>query len=142
MRDAPRHFESQGDTSLAVDQVRSDCRSLATTAGAKRSQIVIGVDPRTVSVVPPEFDSIVTHGMDLLQFGAGSGDEISLRPVSLTQGARTVATQIFLGVFSDMTVIPGDSNAAVCFDVVNFSRIGQYQDSLSITLPGLRSQPR
>jgi len=39
---------------------------LATAAGAKRSQIVVSVDSSAVTIVPSEFDGVVTHGTDLL----------------------------------------------------------------------------
>jgi hypothetical protein len=38
----------------------------ATLAGAECSQIVVSVDSRAVTVVPPEFDSVVTNSADLL----------------------------------------------------------------------------
>jgi hypothetical protein len=38
----------------------------ATLAGAKSSQIVIRVNARAVTVVPPEFDGVVTDSADLL----------------------------------------------------------------------------
>ena len=97
-------------------------------AGAQRSQVRIRVNSRAVAVLPTKFDGIVTDRADLLQPGPGDRNKIYLRPVSLTQGARTVSAQIFFGVLSDVTVIPGDPDEAVRFDMINFSWIPRFHN--------------
>ena len=116
---------------------------MANGARAKRSQIVVRVNSRAVTVVPPEFDGIVTDAVDLLQPGAGNGHKIYLRSVSLAQCARTVPTKIDLRVVSDVAIIPSDSDETVSLNMVNFGRAVHFPGFtfLTIALPGFR-RPR
>jgi hypothetical protein len=112
------------DHSSGIISVRTGWLPLANAARAERPQIVVRVDSRAVAVVPPEFDGIVTDAADLLQLSAGNGHKIYLRPVSLAQGARTVAAKIGLWILSDVAIIPSDSDQTVSFNMVDFSRVG------------------
>jgi hypothetical protein len=103
-------------------------RLFTTAAGTQRSQVVVSVNSRAVTVVPAEFDGVVTDRADLLQPCPRNGNKISLHPMPLAQCTGTVSTQILLRVFSDVAIIPSDPNEALRFDMVNFSRIVRFQN--------------
>jgi hypothetical protein len=94
-----------------------------------------------VTILPSEFDGVVAHETNLPQLCVGNVDKVSLRAVSLTQGAGTVTTKILLRILSNVTIIPGDPHTTVRFNVINFSRAMQFQMSPTITLPSLRLRP-
>jgi hypothetical protein len=59
-------FRSTKKNATAGVLSRIGLRLFTTSARTERSQIVVSVNSRTVTVVPAEFDGVITHRADLL----------------------------------------------------------------------------
>ena len=75
-----------------------------------------------MTIVPSQFDGVVSDGADFLKLRARHGDESPLRSVALTKRARTITAKIFLSVVTRVAVVPSDPYAATGSRVVNLSR--------------------
>lgn len=112
--------ESKNSEGSAVrsNVVVISCNAVA--ARTKRTQIVESINAGAVAILPTHFDRIVSDTAHAFERRAGNIDKSSLRAMSLAQGARAIAAQIFLVVLARVTVVPGDPYYAARFNMVNF----------------------
>jgi hypothetical protein len=73
-----------------------------------------------MTVLPAQFDGVVTDTTDPHENRAWRSDEAALCAMALAHSARTVATQILLFVFTPMTIVPGDPHDTAGFDMIDF----------------------
>jgi len=107
---------------------RSGLAIFTRRARTKGPQVIVGVDPRTVPVVPAKLDGIISHGSDLFQFRAGNGNKSSLRSMPLAKRARTITAEIFFRVFPHMAIVPCHPYDAAGFDMIDFSGIVRFHN--------------
>jgi hypothetical protein len=91
------------------------------SARADRPQVFVSVDSGAMAVLPCKLDSVVAHGVDILQLCLGHGNEFSLTSVALTECAGTVSAKVCLRILSHVAIVPGNPNNACRFDMVDFS---------------------
>ena len=94
----------------------------AFSAGTKRSQEIVGIDSRAVTVAPSKFNRVVSHPANLFQGRPGNRFKSDLRAMSLTHCTWTIAAQILLLVLPGMAVVPGDPDRPFSSGVIYFRR--------------------
>ena len=75
-----------------------------------------------MTVAPFKFNRIVPHSANFFQYRPWNRVETELRPMSLTQCAWAVATQVLLLILPYMAVVPGNPDDSFSSSVVDFSR--------------------
>lgn len=118
------------NSSLLVEDRKFCCtelftaRSLSrtTVTGAEESEIIVSINTGTMTVMPAQFDRVITDAADTLQRCARNFNEAPLGTMALAKRAGTITTQVLFPVLTDVTVVPGDAHHTARFDMVNLRR--------------------
>jgi hypothetical protein len=75
-----------------------------------------------MTVVPAQLDRVITDPANFLEPRVRHIDKTSLGAMALAKRARTIPTQIRLGILTHVTVLPCDAHDAARFDMIDLGR--------------------